>query len=62
MEKSLHTFDKKFLKSNIRDVLSGWDLIEFRVCNKGDDIYKLDCVSTIPNAEEPNAGSIPIDF
>ena len=41
MEKSLHTFDKKFLKSNIRDVLSGWDLIEFRVCNKGDDIYKL---------------------
>jgi hypothetical protein len=29
MEKSLHSFDKKFLKSNIRDILNGWDLIEF---------------------------------
>jgi hypothetical protein len=29
MEKALHAFDKKFLKSNIRDVLNGWGLIEF---------------------------------
>lgn len=29
MEKSLRTFDKKFLRSNIRDVLNGWGLIEF---------------------------------
>jgi ferredoxin-fold anticodon binding domain-containing protein len=29
MEKALHAFDKKFLRSNIRDILNGWDLIEF---------------------------------
>ena len=29
MEKALHAFDKKFLKSNIRDVLNRWGLIEF---------------------------------
>jgi hypothetical protein len=29
MEKALREIDKKFLKSNINDVLNGWDLIEF---------------------------------
>ena len=29
MEKALRAFDKKFLRSNISDVLNGWDLIEF---------------------------------
>ena len=30
MEKALRAFDKKFLRSNIRDVLDGWDLIELK--------------------------------
>ena len=29
MEKALRAFDKKFLRSNIWDVLNGWGLIEF---------------------------------
>ena len=29
MEKTLHAFDKKFSRFNIKDVLKGWDLIEF---------------------------------
>lgn len=29
MEKALRAFDKKFLRSNIREVLNGWGLIEF---------------------------------
>jgi hypothetical protein len=29
MEKALRAFDKKFLRSNIRDVLNCWGLIEF---------------------------------
>jgi hypothetical protein len=29
MEKALQAYDKKFLRFNIRDVLNGWDLIEF---------------------------------
>ena len=29
MEKALHAFDRKFSTSNIRDVLNGWDLVEF---------------------------------
>jgi hypothetical protein len=29
MERALQAFDKKFLRFNIRDVLNGWDLIEF---------------------------------
>jgi hypothetical protein len=29
MEKALQAFDKKFLRSNIRDLLNGWGLIEF---------------------------------
>jgi hypothetical protein len=29
MEKALQAYDNKFLRFNIRDVLNGWDLIEF---------------------------------
>ena len=29
MEKALRAFDKNFLESKIRDVLNGWELIEF---------------------------------
>ena len=29
MEKALRAFDKNFLGSKIRDVLNGWELIEF---------------------------------
>ena len=29
MEKALRVFDKNFLGSKIRDVLNGWELIEF---------------------------------
>jgi hypothetical protein len=29
MEKALQAFDKKFLRSNIREVLNGWGLIQF---------------------------------
>jgi ferredoxin-fold anticodon binding domain-containing protein len=29
MEKALQAYDKKFLRSNITDILNGWDLIEF---------------------------------
>ena len=29
MEKALRAFDKKFLRSNIQEVLNGWGLIEF---------------------------------
>jgi hypothetical protein len=29
MEKELQAYDKKFLRFNIRDILNGWDLIEF---------------------------------
>ena len=29
MEKALRAFDKKFLRSNIQEVLNGWGLMEF---------------------------------